>query len=147
MFRELIVLGRVDKGDFPELNLQNIPMKVDTGAYTSSIHSHHIREMEENGAKVLEFEILDPSFEQYQNKKFRTKNYKIKSVKSSNGEAEIRFFVNTTVVLFGNEYPIKLSLTNRSKMKYPILIGRRFLHKKFVVNTALKNMSFLQKTT
>ena len=147
ILKNLIVIGRIDKGDFPELSLTDIPVKVDSGAYTSSIHSHDINEIEIDGEKILEFEILDPSHEQYKKKLFRTKKYKVKSVKSSNGEAEERFFVDTTVILFGNEYPIQLSLTDRSKMKYPILIGRRFLNKKFLVNTVLKNVSSDQKNT
>lgn len=38
----MIIIGRIDKADFPELNLQNINLKVDTGAYTSTIHCHDI---------------------------------------------------------------------------------------------------------
>lgn len=141
------VIGRIDKADFPELSLLDISIKIDTGAYTSSIHSHDIKEFEVDGEKILEFEILDPSHDQFKKKLFRTKKYKVKSVKSSNGEAEERFFVDTNVILFGDEFPIQLSLTDRSKMKHPILIGRRFLNKKFLVNTVLKDVSYNQKNT
>jgi hypothetical protein len=136
------VIGRTDFADFPELAMQDIPIKIDSGAYTSSIHSHHIIEIEEDGEKMIEFEILDPSFEQFNVKKFRTKNYKVKAVKSSNGEVEHRFFIKTNIVLFKKEYSIELSLTDRGEMKYPILIGRRFLSKKLLVNTSLKDVSF-----
>jgi len=136
------IIGRIDKADFPELSLENIAIKIDTGAYTSSIHSHEIAELTEKNERILEFEILDPAHEHYHVKKFRTKKYRVKAVKSSNGEVEKRFFVKTNIVLFGKEYPIELSLTDRSEMKYPILMGRRFLSKKVWVDTALKNVSF-----
>lgn len=58
------------------------------------------------------------------------------------GVVEKRFFVKTEIVIFGKNYPIQLSLTNRGEMKYPILLGRRFLNKKVLVDTTLKNVSF-----
>jgi hypothetical protein len=138
-------IGRIDKADFPELNLEDIKVKVDTGAYTSSVHSHHIKEIELNGEKLIEFKLLDPSHPEYEDKKFKTKNYKVKSIKSSFGQIEQRYIIETKIVLFAQEYPIKLSLSERSDMKFPILLGRRFLNKQFIVNTALKNISFKLK--
>ncbi|WP_296344084.1 hypothetical protein [Winogradskyella sp.] len=38
------MLGRFDKIDFPKLNLHNIDVKIDTGAYTSAIHCSKIKE-------------------------------------------------------------------------------------------------------
>lgn len=139
------VIGRIDKADFPELKLKNISIKVDTGAYTSSIHCHEINEVEINGVKHIKFQLLDPSHSKYMDKTFTVKNYEVKKVKSSFGETEERFIVNTYIIIFDKEYPIKLSLSERSDMKYPILLGRRFLNKQFVVDTSLKNISYIQK--
>lgn len=136
------IIGRVDRVDFPELELKNIDVKVDTGAYTSSIHSHEIKEVELNGIKHIEFRLLDSSHPKYNSKVFKVKNYKIKSVKSSFGAVEQRYIINTTIVIFETEYPIKFSLSERSDMKYPVLLGRRFLNKKFIVDTSQKNISF-----
>ena len=140
------IIGRIDKADFPELNLEDIKIKVDTGAYTSSIHCHHVKEIEENGEKYIEFDLLDPSHPEYEDRIFKVKNYKEKVVKSSNGSTEDRFIVKTTIVIFDEEYPIELSLSERSNMKSPILLGRRFLSKRFMVNTSLKNVSIKLKT-
>ncbi len=139
------VIGRVDKADFPELSLSNINIKMDTGAYTSSIHSHHIVEIEENGENHIVFQVLDPSHPQYLNKEYKTKRFKKKIIKNSFGITENRFIVKTCIVLFGEEFPIELSLSERSKMKYPILIGRKLLNKRFVVDTSKKNLSFKEK--
>tara|TARA_R110001583_G_scaffold33438_4_gene112932 strand:- start:25348 stop:25791 length:444 start_codon:yes stop_codon:yes gene_type:complete len=139
------IIGRVDKLDFPELDLRNIDIKVDTGAYTSSIHSHHIREIELNGEKYIVFKLLDSSHPKYNSRLFKVKNYEVKSIKSSFGDVEQRFIINTKIVIFEQEYSIQLSLSERSDMKFPILIGRRFLNKRFIVDTSLKNISFNQK--
>ncbi|MBN2664197.1 MAG: ATP-dependent zinc protease [Bacteroidales bacterium] len=139
------IIGRIDKADFPEFNLKNVNIKVDTGAYTSSIHSYYINEVEFDGNKYLEFKILDPTYSNFPNKIFRTKNYSTKIIKSSFGSTEQRFIIKTKIVIFNQEYPIELSLSERNDMKFPILIGRKFLNRQFVVNTSLKYMSYKQK--
>lgn len=139
------IIGRSDKIDFPELQLENLDIKVDTGAYTSSIHCHDIKEIKIDGVKHLNFKVLDPEYSEYQGKMITVKNYKSKNIKSSFGDVEKRFIITTYVVLFKKEFPIELSLSNRSQMKFPVLIGRKFLNKKFMVDTSVKDKSFLSK--
>jgi len=139
------IIGRKDKADFPELFLTNINCKVDTGAYTSSIHCHHIQEVLVDGIKHIEFQLLDPSHTKFHDEKFKTQRYKKKRVKNSFGQSEWRFVVETSIVLFGNEYPIELSLSERSEMKYPILIGRKLLKGRFIVDIAQYNLSYKMK--
>lgn len=138
-------IGRKDKADFPELFLKNISLKVDTGAFTSSIHCHDIHEIIIDGEKYIEFELLDPSHSKFHEQKFKTKRYKKKVVKNSFGISEERFVVETIIVIFGKEYPIELSLSERSDMKYPILIGRKLLNNRFVVDTSQINLSYKEK--
>jgi hypothetical protein len=139
------IIGRVDKADFPELSLTNISLKVDTGAYTSSIHCHDINEVVIDNEKYIEFQLLDPSHLKFNNKKFKTKRYQKKSIKNSFGISEERFVVETVIVIFGKEYPIELSLSERSDMKYPILIGRKMLSGRFIVDTSKVNLSYRLK--
>ena len=61
--------------------------------------------------------------------------------KSSNGQTELRVFVKTKIIFFNKEHEIELSLTNRSEMKYPILVGRKFLKNKFLVDVSKKHLS------
>lgn len=136
-----IVIGKKDKADFPELGLQEIDIKVDTGAYTSSIHCHHIKECLENGESFIEFQLLDPSHKDYNHKKFRVKNFKEKKIKNSFGNSEIRYIIKTTILIFNKVIPIELSLSERSEMKFPVLIGRKLLNKRFVVDTSKSNLS------
>jgi hypothetical protein len=139
------VIGRVDKADFPELSLVNIDIKIDTGAYTSSIHSHDIKELIINGEPYIAFQILDPSHPLFDGREFKTRRFKKKVVKNSFGVSEERYFIETTIILFEEEYPIHLSLSERGNMKYPILIGRRLLKKRFMVDPSKKNLSYKKK--
>src|SRR6056300_834486 len=105
------VIGRIDKVDFPELSLKNINAKIDTGAFTSTIHSHHIKEVLIDGEKYIEFQLLDPTHSKYSENIFKTKKYKKRGVKNSFGKSEQRFVVETIVVIFKEEFPIELSLS------------------------------------
>jgi hypothetical protein len=66
-------------------------------------------------------------------------------VKSSNGIVETRFTIKTEILIFNKIEEIELTLTERGSMKYPVLLGRKFLSKKFIVDTAKKNLSFKKK--
>ncbi|QOD60807.1 ATP-dependent zinc protease [Polaribacter haliotis] len=136
-----ITIGRSDKADFPELSLSEIDLKVDSGAYTSSIHCSNIKEISINSQPFIQFTLLDPEHPFYNNKEFKFKNYASKIVKSSNGISEMRFMVLTEIVIFNKTYPIYLTLSERKDMKFPILLGRKFLNKKFVIDTAKKDLS------
>ncbi|MGJ8759901.1 MULTISPECIES: RimK/LysX family protein [unclassified Polaribacter] len=136
-----ITIGRVDKADFPELHLEDIDLKIDSGAYTSSIHCSNIEEITIDGKNFIRFKLLDPEHPFYNNKEFTTKNYASKLVKSSNGISEKRFLVETEIVIFNEIFPIHLTLSERKDMKFPILLGRKFLNKKFVIDTTKTNLS------
>ena len=138
-----LVIGRTDIVDFPKLDLFGIDIKVDTGAYTSSFHSHSIEIVDD----TLKCQFLDPKHDKYHEKYFFFKNFTQKNVKSSNGIIENRFIIKTEISLFNQIHEIELTLTERGSMKYPVLLGRKFLSKKFVVDTAKKNISFKKLNT
>ncbi|WP_179021623.1 ATP-dependent zinc protease family protein [Winogradskyella forsetii] len=137
------ILGRVDKVNFPDLQLNNIDVKIDTGAYTSAIHCSNIRVDE--GKLYCIFESKGhPNFKSDE-VVFDTFTYT--DVKSSNGHRENRYKIKTTVVFFGKTYKINLTLSTRDDMKFPVLIGRQFLKQKFLVDVDLENQSFKQTIT
>ncbi|UMB53090.1 RimK/LysX family protein [Lutibacter sp. A64] len=131
------LIGRTDIVDFPKLELFGIAIKVDSGAYTSSFHCHHIEVENE----VLKCQFLDPEHEKYHQKYFYFKEFIQKNVKSSNGIIESRFIITTEILIFNKIHNIELSLTERGSMMYPVLLGRKFLSKKFIIDTAKKNLS------
>ncbi|MFD1552047.1 peptidase [Putridiphycobacter roseus] len=143
--KDRITIGRVDKVDFVELGLENIDVKMDTGAYTSSIHCSKIEEHIYDGVPVIEFQLLDESFPEPHDRVHRLTHYRKKDIKSSCGTVQSRFIIQTEITMFGKVLPIELSLTERWEMKFPILIGRSFLNGKFVVDTAKTNSSYKAK--
>lgn len=59
-------------------------------------------------------------------------------MKSSNGITEERVVIKQKIEIAGESHAIDLSLTNRAEMKYPVLLGRRFLKEKFIVDVSKK---------
>jgi hypothetical protein len=135
------VIGRRERINFPEWGLKNVTGKIDTGAYTSSIHCEFVEEREEDGRKVLFFKVLEPSDKKYNGKLLRSENYSQKKVKNSFGQAEVRYKVSTKVIMFGVEFEAEFTLTDRSKMRNPILIGRKLLIGRFIVDVQEVNLS------
>lgn len=138
---EKIVIGRFDKADFPALNLNDIAVKIDTGAYTSSIHCDNIVEDDDG----IHCTFLDDEHPNYNGKQFTFPEYDIVFVRSSNGIIQKRYQVQSKIKIFGKVFKISLSLSDRQEMRYPVLLGRKFLTKKFIVDTELSDVSFNQK--
>lgn len=143
--KKLKIIGRKDKADFPDLGLENIDIKIDTGAYTSSMHAHKIIAFKKNEVPYIKFHLLDPKHPEYKNKAIEAKVLKVKKVKSSIGQSENRYIIKSKILLFNKTYTIELSLTNRSEMKHPVLIGRKLLNNKFLVDTSQKDLSYNAK--
>lgn len=136
------IIGRTDKADFPKLGFQDIDVKIDTGAYTSSIHCHHIEERDNK----LVCTFFDKKHPLYNGKELIFEEYDIAAVRSSNGEIQYRYEVQTLIKIYGKVYKISLTLTSREDMRFPVLLGRKFLTKKFIVDTDLTDVSYNLKT-
>lgn len=135
MFREKQLIGRREVIAFPELGLYEITAKVDTGAYTTALHCHDIRE--KNGE--LFFKLLDPSHPYYNPKEYKFSEFTQKEIKNSFGEVEKRYIIKTIIKIGRKRIKSVISLTDRGNMRYPVLIGRKLLKNRFIVDVALLN--------
>lgn len=141
-----MIIGRFDKIDLPEFDITDVRCKIDTGADTSSIHCHRVRIVEKNGKAKLAFKLLDPQHKSYADITFLTSDFWEKSVKSSSGHSEYRYFIKSKIVLYNVLFNVVFTLANRSEMKYPILLGRQFLREnKILVDVNKINLSYKQK--
>lgn len=131
------IVGRAELVDFPDLGINGIDAKIDTGAYSTAIHAHKTWTEEIDGKEYLNFELLDPDREHYRKLTIRTANFTRKKVRSSNGRLEQRFALKTKIVLGGKKRTTDLTLTNRGKMRFPVLVGRKVLKKGYLVDVAI----------
>lgn len=126
-------VGRQEAVCLPELNLFDLDAKVDTGADSCALHCDHI-EIDAEGN--VHFTLLDEVHPAYNGRRITMPLHKTKKIKSSNGEVQNRPFIKTAVTLFGEAYETEISLTNRSDMKMPMLIGRKLLDGRFLVDVS-----------
>lgn len=117
------VFGIIEHVDFPELSISDVIAKIDTGAYSGALHCSKIELIEQNGASdILRFTPINDSAKQIELTTFKTVY-----VRSSNGHRVRRFLIDTPIVIQGEQYSIRIGLSDRSSMKTDALIGRRFL--------------------
>ena len=139
--KKKILIGRSEIIDLPEFALHEVEAKVDTGAYTSAIHCSKIKVKKEAGKQFVTFHIPGSKIHGLGKTVFKTDDFILKNIKSSSGHMEERFVITTHVLLFNKLYRTEFSLTDRSSMKFPILLGRKLLRKRFVVDVSAKNLS------
>src|SRR5690606_13457776 len=106
----------------------------------TALHCHKIWLELENGQKVLHFDLLDPDHSHYQEGIAKADTFSRKKVKSSNGRMEVRYVIKTKIRIGKKSYITTVSLTDRRKMKYPVLVGRKVLNKKFLVDVSQEHL-------
>lgn len=121
------VIGRVEKISFPNWSIDELDAKVDTGAYTSSLHCHKIHVVAKGETEFVQFSLFDPDHPSYRKQIFSSRLVKIRTVKSSNGKVQTRYSIKEPAIFCGKKRMIELTLTNRSTMRYDLLLGRKFL--------------------
>jgi hypothetical protein len=129
-----LILGALENCDLPELDVYNIQVRVDTGAATSSLHVDNIEEFTEDGKRWVRFDIHPDihNVDTTVHKVLPLKGRKV--VKSSTANTEKRVVIKTLLRLGDDEWPIKLTLTDRSLMKNLMLLGREAMNGRVLVN-------------
>lgn len=140
------IIGRREEVNFPLLQLFGIEAKIDTGAYTSAIHCHDIREViQADGSRLIRFQLLDPGHPAYDHQVFEFRDYSLRDIKSSFGDVQARYVIRTQIQLFEEIIEAEFSLSDRRDLKYPVLIGRALLRKNFLVDVNRKNVARKQR--
>ncbi|MGI4883893.1 MAG: ATP-dependent zinc protease family protein [Janthinobacterium lividum] len=136
-------LGRRELVDFPAFALLGVEAKVDTGAYTSALHCTGLHEAPgPGGAPVLRGRLLDPDHPGFDGRALEFAGFTRRDIRSSNGEVQERYVIEAVVRLYGKDFQVEFSLSDRSDMKYPVLLGRSLLRQgRFVVDVVRRNLS------
>jgi hypothetical protein len=140
------IIGRRELVNFPLLQLYGIEAKVDTGAYTSAIHCSDIEEISgADGSRLIRFQLLDPSHPAYDHQVLEFREFSLRDIKSSFGDVQARYVIRTQIQLFEEVIETEFSLSDRSDLKYPVLIGRTLLQQHFLVDVSRKYVARKRK--
>lgn len=135
-----MIVGRSESITFSDYDkLTSIPAKVDTGAYRSAIHAENIY-VDEGG--LLHFTLFGhhPACADCATEIVTDQFSKI-SVSNSFGDAEERYETVFKVKIGPKVFKESFSLANRAKKIYPILLGRKLLNGRFLVDPSLSYIS------
>ncbi len=119
-----ITIGSLETGDLPELGIYRLSMRVDTGAATSALHVENIEEFREHGKRWVSFDLLPEVHNVDGTVRITCRIKGRKTVKRTNADSQKRAVIDTRLHLGNKSWPIKLTLTDRSEMNYPMLLGR-----------------------
>src|SRR5690554_3033942 len=136
------IIGKDDIADLPLFNLEEVKVKIDSGAYTSTIHCSVVEET----AEGLHVVFLDEEESAYTGESMYFKKFKQKKVRSSSGEMQNRYVIEGDILLFGEKHSTEFTLSKRDLMRYPVLLGRKLLSTRFLIDTTLSNESYKYKT-
>ncbi|WP_240625488.1 ATP-dependent zinc protease family protein [Spirosoma pollinicola] len=134
------IIGMTDLVDFPDLGLFDIQAKVDTGAFTSALHCKDVRVIRLGLKRKLSFWLIDKTG--LPARKFRSDQFSQRMIKNSFGVAELRYVIQTRIVLFGRTIKAEFTLADREQLKNPVLLGRKLLRNRFLVDVSQKNLSY-----
>ena len=131
---EKMIVGTLEICDLPNLGIKNLTVKVDTGAKTSSIHVDHIEPFKKHGKPWIRFAIHPDVYNTESLQYCECPIHDIRPVKSSNGQSEQRYVIKTAFVLGEYDWPIEITLTDRSEMSYLMLLGREGMADRILVD-------------
>lgn len=118
----------------PDLGLEAIKAKVDTGARTSALHAFAVEEFARHGASYCRFGVHPRQRETDEERWCEAALIDRRVVRDSGGHEEERLVIETRVMLGGNAWPIEVTLTARDNMGFRFLLGRTAIRNRFLVD-------------
>ncbi len=131
--KHITKVGWKEYGALPDLGIDRIHIKIDTGARTSAIHTTRHKVFHKGKKLWVKFTTAP-----YQDDDDTTLDCEMpvkdqRTVTSSNGHKSDRVVIETKLVLGGVERNIELTLICRKKMKFRMLLGRQAMQDMVVI--------------
>jgi hypothetical protein len=130
------IIGWREWVNLPELGIDKIKAKVDTGARTSALHAFALRPFREGNKDRIYFDIHPVQHNTEVTATCVADIIDKRWVTDSGGHREERFVISTPITVGEMTWPIEITLTERDTMLFRMLLGRRAIRKRFMINPA-----------
>lgn len=120
--------------ELPDLGVQWIKAKVDTGARTSSLHAWNIEEFERDGRPWVRFVLHPEQRDDTVEIPAEAPLCERRHVRPSTGKRQLRPVIETSVVVMGHRFSTEITLAGRDAMGFRMLLGRQALRARFCVD-------------
>lgn len=131
--KPLKTLGWREWAALPDLGIDAIKMKVDTGARTSCLHAFKLEPFTREGKEWLRIWV-HPVQNDNTEHLCEAPVLEQRQVTDSGGHTETRYVIETTLQLGEQMFSVELTLTNRDTMKFRMLLGRQAMLGRFLVD-------------
>jgi hypothetical protein len=128
------IVGWREWVNLPELGIERIKAKIDTGARTSALHAFKLDTYEEKGVLRVRFHIHPLPKKKSVVSICDAEVVDKRLVTDSGGHCEMRYVINTALHIGMFSWPIEVTLTNRDTMKFRMLLGRTAMQEHLVVD-------------
>ena len=118
----------------PELGIDRIKVKVDTGARTSALHASDLVATQEDGQEYVTFTLHPLQNNTQVSIECHAPVKEHRTVRDSGGHEETRVVIETEIELGDDRWPIELTLTDREQMGFRMLLGRNAIKSQFYVD-------------
>lgn len=132
--RKLMIVGNAEWCALPDLKIPAIRARIDSGAKTSSVHAVNIREFYKGRQQWVKFEVHPLRIHTEVFIECEAPVYDYRLVKSSSGEAQPRYVIQTNIAMGGETWTIQVTLANRRSMGFQMLLGREAMMNRILIN-------------
>ena len=131
----MLTVGWREIVGLPGLGIDVLAAKIDTGASSSSIDVSKVSEFEHDGERFVHFRV---HLSRTETVEASAPIVDVRTVRNPGrgGREEERYVIRTDLSIGGEQWPIDLNLSRRTRMQYRMLIGREAISGRALVDPA-----------
>lgn len=136
-----MIIGACEWVALPELGIERLRARVDTGAKSCALHATEIETFVRDGQEWIAFRAHLGHPRPSRDRRCEAALKGVRQVRSTSGRLEERYTIRTAIVIGHSRWAVDITLADRSRMRHRMLLGRTAMENHALVYPA---RTFLQ---